>query len=127
MQRSTKRLQIESKQSTRTNEVLIVKFLFFSNYHCLTIILLFVDNCKKPRHVPKDIVITAVEDANENKRTGRKEKADKKKGKEIEFALTKRMEELRDLCDIIVIQEASKKKGKTGKQKRQERRQERKQ
>ena len=122
MQRSTKRLQIESKQSRRSNEVLIVNFLFFSNYPLSNNYFTFVDNCKKTRHLPKDIAITAIEEANENKCTGRKEKADKKKGKEIEFALTKQMEELRDLCDIIVIQEASKKKEKTGKQKRQERR-----
>lgn len=67
--------------------------------------------------MPKSIVITPGEDANEKKRAARKKKADEKEAKGIEYALSKRMEELREFHDINVIQEASKKKGKARKEK----------
>ena len=67
--------------------------------------------------MPKTIVITPGEDANEKKRAARKKKADEKEAKGIEYALSKRMEELREFHDINVIQEASKKKGKARKEK----------
>ena len=67
--------------------------------------------------MPKAIVITPGEDANEKKRAARKKKANEKEAKGIEHALSKRMEELREFHDIVVIQEASKKKGKAGNKK----------
>ena len=67
--------------------------------------------------MPKTIVITPGEDANEKKRAARKKKANEKEAKGIEHALSKRMEELREFHDVVVIQEASKKKGKARKEK----------